>query len=259
MESLLTWLGVDEQLILKIKFEAFRLSQGATTTITVVKRRKPKEIEDFPGEAFIYDNPSAYPKHVEFLRSRGFLPDDFPFMASSSLIYKNRIIIPFMLDDVLIGYSARSMNPKDYMRYIMKTTTDYVFGLEKIKEDDDFIFVTEGLFDALSINGIALMHNEINAAQLSLIQSLKKRVIIVPDLDKSGLSLNPNSLIETALTYGWGVSFPEWNCKDVNEAYVKYGQLFTTVHLLKQTITDPLTIKLQQKFYLERAKKLSYS
>jgi hypothetical protein len=43
--------------------------------------------------------------------------------------------------------------------------------------------VVEGVFDALSINGLAVLHAEINDAQVRLIRSLGRDVIVVPDQD----------------------------------------------------------------------------
>jgi hypothetical protein len=147
----------------------------------------------------------------------------------------------------LVGYSARTINPIEKLRYIMRKSGEFVFGMDFIKEEHSWVIVQEGLFDAISINGLAVMHNEISERQAELIQATGKQIIVVPDMNKAGLSKNENSLIQTAIDYGWSVSFPEWPYEDVNDAYVRYGKLFCIQHILNNKISDSLTIRLKQK------------
>jgi DNA primase len=80
--------------------------------------------------------------------------------------------------------------------------------------------VTEGIFDALSIDGVALMHNDISNDHALLLSTLNKQLILVPDRDSAGLSL-----CDKALELGYSVSLPNGyiDVKDVNDAVVKYG------------------------------------
>jgi hypothetical protein len=134
----------------------------------------------------------------------------------------------------------------------MKQTTDFVFGLDFVKPKYEWVILSEGLFDALSVNGLAVMHNEINDAQTNLIHDLHTRIIVVPDLDITGLSNTKTSLIETAIDNDWAVSFPEWDFKDINKAYVKYGRLFVIKHILNNATNSPTKIKVTQKLMLNR-------
>jgi 5S rRNA maturation endonuclease (ribonuclease M5) len=136
----------------------------------------------------------------------------------------------------------------------MKMTIPFVFGLEFVKPEYEWVILSEGLFDALSVKGLAIMHNEINEDQVNLINDLQKRIIVVPDLDKSGLSNSNNSLINTALDNNWDVAIPEWDCKDNNEAYVKYGPLFVIKHILDKASNNHISIKLKQKMFLNGLK-----
>ena len=64
--------------------------------------------------------------------------------------------------------------------------------------------VTEGVFDAILIDGISVMGNSVTAEQAHLIDKLDLRVIVcVSDRDKAGIEL-----IDSALELGWEVSFP---------------------------------------------------
>ncbi len=252
-ELLLGWLGFDEREISQFKFEALKFHRLEENSY-VFPKRNIKEIENFPNSFLLSDVQGKYLDHVEFLKTRGFKPEDYPFLVSNDLVYRKRIIFPFILNDIMVGYSARSIHPSEKNKYIMRMTTDFVFGLEWVKNNHKIVFVTEGLFDALSIQGLAVMHNEISDNQIKIINDLKKDIIVIPHLDKSGLRTSKNQksnyLIDVALKQNWGVAFPDWNAKDVNEAYVQYGSLFCVQHLLKSTIRDKVKIQLlQQKLY----------
>jgi len=241
----LEWIGVDDRTISSLKLESLRITEPENITAPKIKREL-KSV-DLPESSMLCDNQDKYPKHVEFLKKRGFIPDDFPFLISNSVVYRNRVIIPFISQDTIIGYSARSIIDNEPMRYIMKMTVPFVFGLDFVKPEYEWVILTEGLFDALSVKGLAVMHNEINEEQVNLINDLRKRIIVVPHLDKAGLVNSDNSLINVALDNDWDVSYPEWNCKDINEAYIKYGPLFVVKHILNMATTNYTTIKLKQK------------
>jgi hypothetical protein len=250
MIKAMKWLGIDEKLIAQLKFEALKLSREFSNQepkINIV-RRNIKEVELPSACSLLQNEISSHPKHIDFLKSRGFDVDDFPFLVSSDLIYKSRVILPFIMHDTMIGYSARSIIPQEKYRYIMKMTTDFVFGMEWVKPEHTWVFVTEGILDALSVKCLAVMHNEISDAQTEMLCDLQKNVIVVPDMDKAGLTTNSNGLINTALDCGWSVAFPEWKQKDINAAYVNYGPLFCIKHLLDVAISNPIRIRLKQKF-----------
>lgn len=248
MIKMLIWLGVDEATINRLKFESLKISQTTSAQQAPITStfRNAKPI-DLPSHDLLKDVASTHESHVAFLKSRGFTPDQFPFLVSNELKFRQRIIVPFVLHDTVVGFSARSILPNVQQRYLMKSTGDIVFGLHFVQPEHQWVVVTEGIFDALSIEGLAVMHNEISEAQAEMICDLNKQIIVVPDLDRSGMANYENSLINTALDYGWHVSFPEWNCKDINEAYVKYGPLFCVKHILNTATNNPTSIKLRQK------------
>jgi hypothetical protein len=245
--KLLEWLFVDDKTISQLKLESLRVAKEAGFEPKAIVRRDVKAI-DMPKNCTLLEiEPDLHKAHVEFLKTRGFTPSDFPFLVTPDLMYRTRVIMPFILHDTIIGYSARSINPNEKMRYIMKKTCEYVFGMEWVQPEHEWVFVTEGLLDALSVKCLSVMHNEISDAQIEMICDLQKNIIVVPDMDKAGLSMRPNSLIRTALDNGWSVSMPSWDVKDINEAYVKYGSLFCVTHLLKNATNNSTMIQVQQK------------
>jgi DNA primase len=109
--------------------------------------------------------------------------------------------------------------------------------------------VTEGIFDALSIGGLAVMHNEISDDQARLIRSLGRNVVVVPDQDRAGVEL-----IDRATELGWAVSVPNWpdGVKDVNDAVIKLGKLATLLTIMQSRETSRIKIELRKKALVKR-------
>ena len=104
--------------------------------------------------------------------------------------------------------------------------------------------VVEGIFDALSISGLACMHETISKDQAQLLKQLQRRIIVVPDQDRAGLSI-----IDAAVEHKFEVSIPEWpeDVKDVNDAILKYGRMFTLHTIVSYAEESELKIKLRSK------------
>jgi DNA primase len=102
----------------------------------------------------------------------------------------------------------------------------------------------EGIFDALSIGGLAVMHNTISNTQARLIRSLGREVTVVPDQDTAGVEL-----IDRAVELGWAVSIPEWpaGCKDVNDAVIKLGRLGALLTIMSARETNKYKIEIRKK------------
>ena len=113
--------------------------------------------------------------------------------------------------------------------------------------DARFVVVTEGLLDAMCIGGVGIMSNQCSEIQAQIIDTLGREVILVPDRDRAG-----QKLIDDALEYGWSVSFPDWEAdvKDINDAVVRYGKLFTLKSILDAKETMSLKINLRRKKYV---------
>ena len=79
-----------------------------------------------------------------------------------------------------------------------------------------------------------------------MIDSLNRKVIVVPDRDRPG-----EKLINQAIEFGWNVAFPEWDndITDVADAVLKYGRLFTIQSILNSTESSKLKIDLKRKMY----------
>lgn len=167
-----------------------------------------------------------------------------------------RVIVPFQWGDTIIGYSARSFVDGIKPKYYTEHEPNYVFNVNKQRPDSRFVIVVEGAFDAMSIDGVAVLSNECNEAQADIIDNLGREVIVVPDFDRGvnrqgKATWSGERLIDRAIEYGWSVSFPVWSetCKDVNEAVIKYGKLFVLKTILDARESSRLKIEiLKRKF-----------
>jgi DNA primase len=155
-----------------------------------------------------------------------------------------RVIIPFYWKGQLIGYSARSFADNIKPKYYSQYDTNYVYNTDIQTPEKRFVIVCEGPFDAMAIDGVAILGNECSEVQADIIDSLGREVIVVPDNDRAGLSL-----VSQAIEFGWSVSFPIWfeDCKDISEAVIKYGRLFVLKAIIDGKESNKLKIELKKK------------
>jgi DNA primase len=106
------------------------------------------------------------------------------------------------------------------------------------------VIVCEGPFDALSINGCALLGAEIKDSQNWLLKQLGKELVLVPDRDKAG-----QVTLEQALELGWSVSMPDWpdGVKDINDSVIKLGKLAAMWLIVSAKESNGLKIQLRAK------------
>jgi DNA primase len=169
---------------------------------------------------------------------------DFLWTDSTEHSLHQRVIIPFIWQGRTIGYTARAVTDGVKPKYYSSYEPNFVFNMNNQLPDSKFVIVCEGPFDAMSIDGVAVLNNECNETQADIIESLGREVIVVADADKAGARM-----ISNAIEYGWSVSFPVWleTCKDINEATVKYGKLFVLKTILDSKQTSKLKIELMKK------------
>jgi hypothetical protein len=182
----------------------------------------------------------------EYARQRGLL-GNFPLMHINTSLYKKRLVVPFMYNNELVGWTGRHISPpnKETAKYLLNVQPGYVFNVDRyVDSDRDFVIVVEGVFDAILIDGISVLGNSVTPEQAHLISKLNKRVILCPDRDSAG-----KDLIATAVELGWEVSFPKWSaeCKDVADAVNKYGRLLTMKSITDNATSNELKIQVQAK------------
>lgn len=251
----LGWLGVPENEIEHLNLESLRhksihgLIDDRAKMFQVLSDIKFEEADDFPPYSEVIT--PEYPLYWDYIRKRK-VPEDFPMMTAikNDGIHWVRpfVLVPFTFENTVVGWSARFLDNKA-PKFINHSQPGYVFGTDLQKPDWQHVLVMEGLFDALSIDGLAVMHNTISDSQARLIRSLGKEVTVVPDQDKAGLEL-----IERAVELGWAVSIPNWEpgIKDVNDAVIKYGKLGTLLTILEARETSKIKIEIRKKQLAKR-------
>jgi hypothetical protein len=208
-----------------------------------------EESDDFPPYTEVIT--TEHPYYWDYIRQRC-VPEDFPAMTSIKTdgVHWTRpyVLIPFTYDNKVIGWCARFLDDK-IPKYINHSQPGYVFGTDLQRNAWQYVIVTEGIFDALSINGLALMHNTVSENQARLIRSLGREVIVVPDQDTAGVEL-----VDRAVELGYSVSIPEWpeGCKDVNDAVIKLGRLGALLTIMQAKETSKIKIEIRKKQLVKR-------
>lgn len=169
-----------------------------------------------------------------------YVSDDFKF--------KNRIILPLTYKNKIVGYSARAINTGNtYAKYLTTQPTNYVFNLDRQNNSKKYVIVSEGYFDALLTDGVAIGSNYISDEQAQIIESLNKEIIVIPDANKASYRF-----IMSAIDRGWCVSFPPWEKEitDVNDSVKKYGRYFTIYSILEFSIKNSIKAQVKAKTWI---------
>jgi hypothetical protein len=189
---------------------------------------------------------------LEYLINRGFDPLSKEFYWSPIKEYNDRVIVVFYYNKKIVGSASRRITndtKSKRTKYIVDHHPHFVFNIDNQDYYKKYVFVTEGAFDALALDGVAVLTNNISPQQARIINNLRKQVIVVPDQDIAGLHL-----IEKAVEYNWYVAFPNWesSVKDPADAVRKYGRIFVLIDLIETAIQNELKIKMSKnELYLK--------
>jgi len=249
--KLLQFCGIEDAQITKWSLESLQ-HRDLLDYIRVKKQKSRIKFQDhtLPAGELIDVNNKKHDTFSEYLLNRAIDPDSYPFLITPHEKGRNgnRIIIPYTYKNKIVGHTSRFLDNR-IPKYINEQQPGYVFNIDSQKPDWQVCIVTEGIFDALSIDGVAVMHNDINNDQAMLLGSLNKPIILVPDRDTTGLAL-----CDKALELGYQISLPNWDTgvKDVNDAVVKYGKLPTLISILQAATSSKIKIELQRKKIAKR-------
>jgi len=186
---------------------------------------------------------------------RGIDPNSYPFMLSHKTgdplldRWFGRIIIPVYKNSALIFYTARDLTGKKQKKYLSPSYTreKVLYGFDELfRQTEEPLYIVEGWFDAFVVNGVAILGNEISDPQKIWLNKSHREKIYIPDRLGNGWFG-----AEEALKSGWSVSTPDiGNCKDINEAVLKYGKLYVMKSIVEKKISgfDDLT-KTKLGFY----------
>ncbi len=259
LKMLCSWLGANDDDIKKLVFEALKTEsseyekENYVSQVDFSKKELPEgslPLFEWLNENLDTNTEKKLLSAVEYLIDRGFNPTDSDFYWSPIDGYSDRVIIPFFYQKEIVGSTARKISDGK-PKYLSDQHPYFVFNLDRQIDARKFVLVTEGPFDALSIDGVALLTNEISEQQAKIINSLGKTVILIPDQDKDGLVT-----VDQARELGWMVAFPNWdkNIKDCADAVKEYGKLFTIVDIIKTAVSGNIKINLYKNKMAKRIK-----
>ena len=251
MKRLMQWLNIPDDTITKVSLAVLETENIRSTEIVTLPKFTSKDLPEGAKPLREWADYCALEstgvdenlmKVFGYLKERQLYFDDYDFHWTPLNGYKDRLIVPFYNNKKIVGYTARKVkdgNPK----YISDQQPGYVFNIDAQK-DRVYTIVVEGPFDAIAVEGVALLGNEIKDQQSLMINSLNTKVIVVPDRDEAG-----QNILNEAIDLGWGVSMPPWDedVKDVNEAVQRYGKLYTLHTIIGYAEFNELKIKLGAK------------
>ena len=247
---LLSWLNVPQEEIERINLESLKhrsiegILDDRQLEKTTTQRVQFKNKMLVESAQLIDDSDQDL---IEYLQSRSIDYHEYPFMKDQQQ-KRPGILIPFTYNNQIVGQTIRFLDDRK-PKYLNDLPTGYVFGMDWQSENWQQVIVVEGVFDALSISGVAVLHADVNDAQVQLIQSLGRDVVVVPDQDTAGMKL-----VDRAVELGWGVSMPDWpdDIKDVNDAVRTLGKLTTLLTIMQAKDTSRIKIELRKKQIVKR-------
>jgi len=247
-KNLFKWCGVSDDDVNALSFEAFRNINNDGEPIkeldlTLKERSLPKDTYSFDVWNSYGCQDENFIACKQYVLDRGLGLADYKWHWTPEPGYQDRVIIPFYHDKKIVGYTGRKIYPGK-PKYLSDSQSGYVFNLDAQTYDREFVIVVEGQIDAIAISGCAIMTNEPNEIQCMRINSLGKKVIVVPDRDKAGAKL-----LAAAIQNNWGMSLPPWDedIKDVADAVKRYGKIYTLATIVHYQEDNKIKIELQKK------------
>ena len=246
---LFRWLGMSDSDISRLGFLVLKLKDDQPVT----KRAMTFELKEvalpedcLPIDTWISDgcqDPDllAVIDYVVSEREMGWEWYNWHWSAANG--YRDRVILPFYHDGKIVGYTGRKIKPGK-PKYLTDAQPGYVFNLDAQTYDRTCVIVVEGQFDAIAIDGVAIMHNEPNETQCARIKALGREVIVVPDKDQPGAKL-----VKAAMDNDWSASLPPWedDVKDVADAIKRYGRLYVLTTILHYKVSGEIKLNLLKK------------
>lgn len=237
--SLLTSYGIDDSEINNIVNSSFftqsNTDKKTITLDSITKINTKTPTIKLPEKCFKLGSTDQFLTHQEklcnYLISRKIDPLKYAFYFSLEERFVNRIIIPFYRDGNLIYWQARSILKNEKKRYDNAPVSRdaVIFNVDKLYSYSQLpLFVTEGVFDALPFDTIAILGSKLNKAKAEIISKSNRRLIFVIDKDENG-----KHLAEDVIKRGWEITFSPEGSADINNAIQRFGYSWTALKLME--------------------------
>lgn len=168
---------------------------------------------------------------IEYLLERKIDPLEVKAYFSLDHRYIGRVIIPYYRDGKIIYWQARRIDGEKQFRYLNSPAAKdaVMYGYDRLYSYDPApLFVNEGVFDAIVLNGISILGSSLTPAKIEILKKCRRRVIFVIDRDKTG-----GELAKAVLENGWELSFVDKRASDANRSVQLFGLPFTIYTLMK--------------------------
>jgi hypothetical protein len=169
--------------------------------------------------------------------------DDYPFYLAKrtenpeSKRWYGRLIIPVYKGEKLVFYQGRDLAETRPNKYLSPDTQreNVIYGYEYLFEDTEApLYIVEGFFDAFLLKGVAVFGKKITPNQIRWINQSRRPKVVIPD----AYGTDSIQFAEQALSLGWAVATPDiGSCKDISDAVIKYGLLYTLRTVKEHTNT----------------------
>src|SRR5271167_3055361 len=109
-----------------------------------------------------------------------------------------------------------------------------MFNFDKLSSYSDApLFICEGVFDAMMVDGVAILGSKLNDAKVELLSKSSRRLVFVIDKDSNG-----KHLAEDVLRRGWEIAFTPEGTEDLNQSVRRFGLSYTIYELMKSVTKD---------------------
>ena len=256
-KSLCRWLGASDDEINTMIFEALKTESPeykpteSKPKIEFPNRELPEDsraLVDWLDIDLNAEDEQKLADVIAYVVDRGFDPTSKNFYWTPAPGFSDRVILPYFYEGRIVGNTARKISAGK-PKYVSDQPPFFAYNIDSQPDENKYVFVVEGQFDALSVGGVGLLTNEVSEQQARIINNLGKTVIVIPDQDKAG-----TVLMEQAVALDWHISFPTWedDIKDCADAVQRYGKLFVIVDAIKTATTNPAKIEIERLKLLQK-------
>lgn len=238
MRKILNDFGIDDSEINAVVNSAFFFKKPEQETLTLAALKKVNTNTPtiaLPADSFRLGTVDValdmQVKLVEYLVGRKIDLDKYPFFFSTLDRFKDRVIIPIYRNGNLIYWQARSIHDWEKKRYDNAITPKdaVIFNSDKLNSFTDIpLFVSEGVFDAMMFDGVAMLGSKFTDAKLELLSRSRRRLVFPIDKDMNG-----RKLAEAVLSAGWEITFVPDGASDINRSVQRFGRAWTAQQLVK--------------------------
>lgn len=223
-KSFLLAIGCTEDDIMSLEAEMFFNPRQLVAVRREEGPRVPKPVELPPESELIWESRDEWAEVA-----KAYLAARLPGVdLSSKKIYVSRrqpgfIIFPFYMSGRLVYWQARNLDQASRQRWlncpVERTSIMYNLDANQLKP---VVYLTEGIFDALAVDGIALLGSTLNREKIQLLNQLRGDKIFLFQHDKKS-----RELAQAVIDLGWKISTVSTDVKDVAESVERYGLLWT--------------------------------